>query len=398
MSYVLSELVPWPFVHDWGQPAIEHLTWNTDLMRSPVGAEQRRQMRLTPRREIAMSYQVSGQDRQLFQALIAGVGSSDFAVPIDQDAQYIASALSADGTRIDCTTTDIDFVAGNYVMLYDHAFSYELAVIDSIDAGGLDLTAGLINSWPAGTKLLPVRAARISVQPSLLRLTDSADRFPISWIFLDTCTWTATAPSAAYRGYPVFEDAPDESKRLSHTMVRQLLELDNNFSPPNRYDVAGVAFDVRAHEHVVNGVEEKGAYRELLYYLRGMLKAVWMPTWADDLTVLSTIGSSSTSITIANINYTERLKDLPGRRDIRIRLKDDTVFYRRISDASVVDADSETLIIDAAFGQEITVAEIDHISFMMLTRLDHDKVTIMHVTNELDRSTLAFKGVLDDEL
>src|SRR5690606_24332056 len=156
-----------------------------------------------------------------------------------------------------------------------------------------DLVRDLINDWGIGTRLYPVRPARMAEMPQLLRLNDSAYEFDIHWLILEPSDWLATMPSTVYLGYPVWEYRPEESEMLRNSLQRLFLELDNGSGFPQRLDTANLGFDLRSHHLLLETRPEKTRIREHLYALQGRLKSVWLPTWSDDLTLVGTISSSS---------------------------------------------------------------------------------------------------------
>ena len=171
--------------------------------------------------------------------------------------------------------------------------------------------------------------------------------------------------------------------------------LDNKTGLPYYLDTAQKAFQVTAHRFVLSNRMEQQKLRQLLYYLRGRQRAVWVATGATDMTPVS--GILGKSLDIAFINYTASLKNAVGRQDIRIELIDGRVIYRRIVDASIVDNNTERLALN---GELITVTreEILKISYLTLSRLDSDTVTWTHKTDAdgVAIVSVQFRGVRDE--
>lgn len=158
-----NRIVPWAFAPEWGSSITERLEWLTDVLSNPQGAEQRRALRISPRRSLDAAMLVEGSERALFDLALAGWGRRIWAVPVWYDVQELSGELAAGSMRINCAASLRDFRAGGLAMLLgETAFDSEAVEILAIDAAGLQLKRATQQRWPAGTRLYPVRTARIA--------------------------------------------------------------------------------------------------------------------------------------------------------------------------------------------------------------------------------------------
>ncbi len=58
-----NRIVPWVWPVDWSSPVTERLAWSTDIRCSNSGAEQRRALRIAPRRSFEVSIIAEGDER-----------------------------------------------------------------------------------------------------------------------------------------------------------------------------------------------------------------------------------------------------------------------------------------------------------------------------------------------
>lgn len=392
-----TRIVAWTFAPDWSSGVRERLAWATDVMSSDERDEQRRALRLSPRRSFSSRLVVDGRERSLFEMMLRGWGGRVWALPIYSDIQLLQSPVTLGATSITCSTTGRDFRAGGLAMLRgDSAFRSEVVQIDTVSSGSITLLRPTQGAWPAGTRLYPVRTARLAEQPRVRRHTDQAAGVDTTFDLVEPSDWpAATLPT--YRGSPVLEAAPDESRELSTSFERALYVLDNVCGIPFSLDSANEAFGVREHRWVLDGINERSAFRSLLYALRGRQVSIWVPTFADDIRLLETIGSSSLVATIENIGYARFGLGQRGVLDIRIELHDGMVLYRRITNAAAIDEDEEQITIDSALGQAVAPADVRRICFMELMRGQSDEVEIQHHTDVegVATSGLTFVGVSD---
>ncbi|MEG1971201.1 MAG: hypothetical protein RR101_13910 [Burkholderiaceae bacterium] len=392
-----NRIVAWGFTPDWSEPVTESLTWLTDVLTSTSGAEQRRSLRLAPRRAFKARILAEGRERAFFDLALAGWGAKQWALPVWADGQWLAAALPVATRSIDCQTAHRDFVAGGLALLRGvTAFDTEAVEIEAITAAGLTLKRPTQIAWPAGSRLYPVRSARLAEQPEMARHTDRLLSVDVTFDVTEPCDWPARAPATLYRGHPVFEARPDESQDLSSTYERLLVTLDNTMGKPVVTDTARRAFPVRDHRWVLQGAAERAAFRSLIYALHGRQRAVWLPTHADDLRFTEIAKGSL--LTVERIGYARFGLNQLGRRDIRIELVDGTVLHRRITAAAEADGNTEALVIDTELPAPIAPADVGRISFMALMRPADDAVEIEHLADVdgVARSSLTWRGVRDD--
>lgn len=395
-----NRIIAWSWVPDWADGIIERLIWATDILQSESAVEQRRSIRLAPRREFEATMYLEGRERQLFDLALHGWGGRIWAMPVWPDIQILAAGVPLGAQRISCSTVNLDLRVGGLVMLRgETAFQYEVGEVAAIDTTGIDLVRPTQQQWPAGTRLYPMRSAQLQEQPSLTRLTDQASAVDVRLLVVESCDWPAVMPTTLYRGRSVYDVTPDESEDLTSAFARLTNTLDGGTGIPLITDIAGRALAVLGHRWLDLGRAARASLRSFLYAMRGRQKAVWIPTHAADLDLVSEITSVATAIDVANVGYSRFASAKPGRRDIRMQLWDGTVFYRRVIGSTELDADIERLAVDQVFGRQILPEQVARISWMALMRLDSDTVEIEHQTDSEGVATCAitFREVRDDE-
>ena len=390
-----NRIVPWAFAPDWSANITERLEWLTDVLSNPQGAEQRRALRISPRRSLETSMLVEGTERALFDLALAGWGRKVWAIPVWFDVQELAADLVAGSMRINCAVDLRDFRAGGLAMLRgETAFDSEAVEILAVDATGLQLKRATQQRWAAGTRLYPVRTARIASIDSK-RLTDKHNRSQLTFDLAEPSDWSAALPAVMYRGRPVFELRPDESEDLTLNYERLLQTLDNGSALPAVTDTAGKNFSVQQHRWILDGRRERATWRSLAYGLRGRAKSVWVPTHAWDLQL--TKPASGSLLTVERIGYARFGIKTLGRQDIRIELHSGSVIYRRIT-AAAEDGATESLSLDADLPGVINPADVYRISFMALCRAADDALELTHLTDAagLAKASITWRGVRDD--
>lgn len=394
-----NRIIAWSFAPDWADGVVETLEWLTDVLTSETAVEQRRALRLAPRREFEAKMYVEGSDRQLLDMLLYGWGSRVWALPIWHEIQQLQGDLALGAQRINCATQFLDFEAGGLAMLRgESAFDFEVVEVGTLDAAGLNLARPTQRAWARGSRLYPVRPAQLLESPALTRLTDQAVAMDVRFRLSSPSNWPAVLPATLYRGYPVLEQRPEESEDLTSSFERLTQLFDSGLSMP-LVSTTSRALPVQGWRWLEEGRAARAALRSLLYGLRGRQVPVWVPTHADDLQLVATIASASLTFDVANIAYTRFGQSRPGRRDIRIELVNGTVFHRRITGSTELAGNIERLAIDSALGQTVEPSQVSRISWMVLSRGNSDRVEIEHQTDSegVASCALTFRGVRDDE-
>ncbi|WP_408951549.1 hypothetical protein [Lysobacter sp. Hz 25] len=377
-----QRIVAWAFVPDWSRGVLERLAWKTDILTSPTQVEQRRSLRSAPQRSFEATMIVDGRERVLLDLAVFGWGGRSWALPIWPDVQWLAGDHALGVRVIACDPGHRDFRIGGLVQLRGKtAFDVEVAEVETIGAASITLRHPTTKAWPRGSRLYPVRTARLAEPPRVTRLTDQAASVSARFDVVEACDWPQISDAPMYRGHPVLAQRPNETDRLSNGWQRALLTLDNEFGRPFVMDPADWAAVSQGHHWRMHGREEWGTVRSWLYTLRGRQCAVWRPTHADDLTLGANLAGTATALDVANVGLARFAGLRPGRRDVRIELRDGQAFHRRITAAVALDDEVERLTIDAALGVDVRPREVLRISFLVLSRGDSDEAEIEHHTD-----------------
>jgi len=377
-----QRIVAWAFTPDWSRGVLERLAWKTDILTSPTHIEQRRGLRSAPRRSFEATMIVDGRERVLLDLAVFGWGGRTWALPIWPDIQWLRDDHALGVRVMACDPSHRDFRIGGLVQLRGRtAFDLEVAEVEAIGPASITLRHPTTRAWPRGTRLYPVRTARLAEPPKVTRLSDQVASVAARFEVVEACEWPAMSNAPMYRGHPVMVDRPDESETLSSGWQRALLTLDNEFGRPFVLDPADWAAVVQSHRWRMHGRIERARVRSWLYTLRGRQHAVWRPTHADDLTLVAPVGGTATALEVANVGLSRFAGLRPGRRDLQIELKSGQAFQRRITAAAAIDDDTERLTINEALGLDIRPHEVQRTSFLVLSRGDSDEAEIEHHTD-----------------
>ncbi len=380
MSYELDGAVVWPVPPDWSEPVRERLEWLTDVIRARNGRVQKRRLRRAPRRFLEFNVIADEQARRVADALLMDHGGGAWSLPIWPDVQILDAAVPAMASSITCRTAGFDFADDGAALLWRGLNEWALLGVDTVGPAGLTLSSSPLYEWPAGTRLYPVRLARLAEQPEEAGWTDAAGQRAVAMRIDEPCDWPEVLPTTMYRGYPVLERRPDAGEDIASRFGRDLEELDVQTGPVATFDRAGRAFRSGALRWIAHGRDENTALRSLLCGLAGQWASLWVPTWNADLVLTAPVSSGADSISVQWAAYTVAGRMQSNWRDIRIELWNGTVLYRRITDAAEAGA-TEILDIDAPLGVAVSPADVRVISFLVFGAQESDVVELEHVTD-----------------
>lgn len=401
MSYTVNGLVLWPLLPNWKRAITESLEFRTRVIGPTMtGMRQKRRMRIAPRRSFAFEVHPHHASRRLLDTLRFAQGKQEWALPVWPDRQSLAATLPAASTSVPCDTAGYDFAAGRYAVLRKNTIfntEFEIVQIDSIDPDAINLVGATTREWPAGTFLFPLRLARMSDNSNNAMLHNGeVSTLSVSMEVSEPCDWSEYTFPASYRGRPVWEFDTDWRSQRSFGMNRIITSVDNDTSLPSYFDFPGKTFAALDVLWRAKGRAEHSMVRSVLYALAGRYKSLWVPTYTNDLQMVGSIGSSSTALTVEYCGYALFGLGKDGRRDIRIELRDGTVYYRRVT-AAVGAGANEQLTLNASLGAAVTAQQVRRISFLMLMQQTTDSTTLTHLTDADGVATLpvVFEGVIE---
>lgn len=382
-----NRLTAWMVPPDWANNVTETLSWLTDVQQAYDGNQTRLVCREAPRRQWEFTAIAYERERQILEAALYDWTARRWALPVWTDVTWLTSALQAGLDIVPIDTVNLDFRVGGIAVLWSSAWRYELVEISDVATGALVLKNPTTKAWAKGDRIYPCRTAMLTEAPSLPRLSDRLIKAQVRFLAAEPCDWPAVAPMTSYLGYPVLETRTDEPEDMAATHGRQMTLIDNDIGIPLINDPTGLPWPTQAFYWLLSGRQTRAKHRSLLYWLQGRANALWLPTWMDDIELTIEVTSISTTLSIVWIGYARFLHQRPGRRHLRIELKDGTVWYRRVTGSVEVDDENETLSIDTALGRSIKPSQVRQISWMMLATLNTDNVDIGHVHDSMGTAT-----------
>ncbi len=393
----MPDAIPWTW--SAGGAFSERLDWLTDVLPAYTGPEQHRRLRISPRIVWAFDSLESADRRRQMEAALIGNGADGWLAPLWPDAALLVATWTV-GDPTPALALDTTFrrfrVGGSVLLIAPDHEAFEVGVVAAISDGLVELEQAPASSWPAGTLVCPLVAARFEQMPNLSRFTSDDAPVKVNLHSAEPVDWPEDAGAFSYRGLPVLERRPSGNADPSFAPDRVLERIDAGSGPVTVYDTVGIALSQWAASYVLIGRDEIAAFRSLLYVLAGRWGVIWVPSWCDDLRVVASMAAASVNLDVAWTGFSDwPLR--PNRRDVRIELRDGTILYRRVTSAGPISG-GERLVLDAAFGIDADVDEVLQVSFLMLARQDTDVNLLRYWRDDVVETEMQFRGVLADDL
>lgn len=363
----------WSIRPNWREGVLERLEWLTDVLSSTTGVEQRRALRLSPRRYVEITVNPTGNERSFLDLVLHKMGSDKWLFPLWWDQAKLESSVEAGDSRVDFDNNYREFLTGGTALLYKDAFTWEVISIADQDDDGLDLDVVLDSDWPKGTKVFPLRLARLSTDTTLDALTTTVGESVLLFQVLEPNDYLESAPAdLTFEGMPVLTTPPNRSQTITTDHVRLSAERDNSTGIPYRVDPAGRAFQIQGHSWIKVGRQAQAEFRSFLYWLRGRQKALWLPSFNQDFVTSRASAPAATNLDIQKIGITYAGGVIPGRDVILVN----GIPGRVTAIGAPQSAAEERLRIGAGLTGAVTAGKTG--SFMSPSRLNQDTIELLH--------------------
>jgi len=374
------DLPVWTVRPNWRSGIRERLEWLTDVLAGSTGNEQRRAVRISPRRIFDFDINPMLNDRSFVDLWIHKVGEEKFMFPLWHDKAKLSSAAAAASSRLNFDNTFREFEVGGLAIVYKSTFEFEVVEIEESDALGLDLVAPLASTWAAGTVVHPLRRAYLDTEVTSSQLTKRVGELQLTAI-LDTPNDYATGAEVlpTFSGYPIVTLEPDRRDDLRMTYTRTMAEIDSRLGKLYRKDTASRAFTTNFYNWQARGRENHHKLRQSLYRLNGRQKAVWMPTFGRDAVIATTGTIGQNFIQIEKIGYGYLGTQNTGRDHLLLKVGNDIQVVKIDSTGVATDPVYERLNLASNLTFNLPIGT--ELSFIDTMRLEQDDLEIMHHTD-----------------
>jgi hypothetical protein len=255
---------------DWQSGVLERLEWLTDVLQSESGAEQRRKLRQYPRRSLEASFSRFGNNRNLIDSYLTGVGQRYGLVPLWWDETPIDPVYSG-SIDIFGDFRRREFFANDVVIIRrEGELDYELNIIAEKTDTKLTLLYGTQKDTKHGT-ISPVRVAQVRDQLGGSQLTDAVRQFQLRFYTLEAADYTTawTFPIYSRTNLPVLNWIPNYREQMDLTFDRVAFQWDNQVGNVYVVDPGATATTNEKYGYTIFGRDAMHDFKCNIYKMAG---------------------------------------------------------------------------------------------------------------------------------
>lgn len=385
-----------PFPPNWASPVNESIEWKTEVLRSRDGTEQRRQLRVIPRRGFEYSMFVCAELAGMLEALLWGWQHRHFALPVWTERGNLGVDTPTGETELLLDTAALGF--DRYAIIYLNHKNFEVVEIDEAQSDRLVLVDPTTSDWAAGTRVYPLVLGHLGTSVQTSRLTSAVlqmGTISFQCVGDDTIPNLPTGtPAAMYDGYEVITHKPNWRENITNEFTRLFDVVDAGVGPVGYFTTETTSRIVRPFQWFLKNRTEITKFREIVGRLAGQAKTCWIPSWHDDFEVAASNAADQTRLTVRGTWFPSFVGVDTSRDRIMVTLPNGNVVYRRIvSMAPNFSNDTTQLQLDSTLGTTVSGADNIRVRLLLRCRLATDKVVIPWRTDAFAEPQTTFTTV-----
>lgn len=370
---------------NWEDGITERLSYLSEILTSETDAELPRLLRLHPRRSFEADFLRKAAQRSRLDAFMVGAARRMFWMPLWHEQHRVGAAITPASTYVqfpDQTLALREFQVGDRVFVNNgDPDAHEVLQVGSLDydQDRLYWSAAPVGTWPVGTRVMPLRRARITDQTQMTAPVDRIGRTSLRFELVDSeyrfgASWGACST--------VWKFKINRGDDLTFSYERGgVYELDNSLAPAEYTLPGDRALVTMRSSLILRGRAEVVRFRRFIDMASGRAGRFYMPTRMHDIQPAVTT-LSGVELDALPQGYTDFiLGPQSARAIVAVVFNDGTPdIYRRITNVERVGG-VERFTLDAAL-PSIDGARIERIQYMVPSRFDQDSFEFKHPVDE----------------
>lgn len=388
--------------HNWAVPAVVESAYSTDVTAAAGSmSEERRALVDRPYRMLQVRFTGVNRADVLKLAGIVARLAQQRSTPIPMASDFSKVTAESSGDTIHCDTRYRRFFVGARVLIHGWSAArrpsgVEYAVVQNIAPTALTLTAPLVGTFPAGSRVYPCLEAEIDLgQPAEFDTDSVADatltiRERVGRSALPSTVDGFVNPSGfgTYLGRPIFDAPHNWSAKLTSGIVRGGGRFQSGRAEITEVTGARGQWYRRLS---LTSLSRADFWRVLNFWdsRLGRCRAWWLvdPATLFDPTVLQTTG--------VRIRPSGNIEDVQDFYDhVAIVKRDGTVYIRGISSVTL-DSGDWLLAFDSVI-PATDLADVRKVTPAYLVRCESDSLRETWITDEVCQAEITGLEVLEE--
>lgn len=375
-------VVAFAFPPNWNRGVNETLEMKSSVVRNHDGSEQRASLRQKARRSFEYTTLLTHVEAQRADSLMFGWQSRLFAMPVWPEESRLIDPIEPGATELTLDTAHRSFAVGGLLMIFGSSALVEVREIEGIDGNTVTLTSGTAFAWSANTRIYPALVSALNNEVSGARHTDRTLELSLSFTAEPSATIANVAGTAeaTYQGVELSLAKFNWSENMEANWSSDYELLDLGTGKFGLLGRSGVSDISRSHNWLLKSRQETAEFRGFFSRRGGRAVPVYIPSGFEDFTLDAPVLASDTALDCRQNDYETQVGNHPARRDIVILFRDGTHIARRVLNTELTPEGRTRLVVDTAFGRNFDASEIKRISYLGLSRMASDAVTVSHMT------------------
>lgn len=377
-----TRIVDFLYKPNWKYGVSETYSWLTDIIVSFSGSEQRRSLRIKPRRTLEYRMMLTNDDLRNFQNKLYGWQNRPFAVPLWQDKTRLTTRAKVGDTQLSLDTTLRGFAKGGLAAIRKSVKEFEIVEIADLSDASIILSRSLVDSWDVGTEVYPAVVAYIEDQLRTRRVSsnvmDATVRFNTDPVSHKPALPDESA-TITFEGYEVVLKKPNWAKPIDYESDYPYLDFDSETGARATEVSVDAPTLRRKMKWLLKNKSEIWEFKALMARMKGRRKVALVPTWFPDMVVTDLTAAQSTAVTVNSEGYSRFVGVAPGQEYMMVRLPGGGLTTHRIT--GVVGVLNDRVTLSFTPKTEVVIPEGSIVSLMHLCRFSSDDIEINHDTD-----------------
>ncbi len=354
--------------------------WNTDVMRSRSGLEQRICLRKIPRLSIQFELYLDDEQEQarLESKLFAGLKGL-WGIPIWSESSVHDDTINVDDTTIYFDTSWANYVDGGLALVWQGIGSYEMVSVGSVETDRLELASSIVNQWTGRKWVVPLRLGHIKTSVTNRYTADGQSIFSATFSVTDHSLIDGYTPELTYDGLPVITKATLDEGGIELQTDGDNIVTDFDLGRFDLFSDSDYDINVQGHVFWNKSKSTCWSFKQFIHYLRGRQKAVWIPTYKEDMVLMQDVADTDTVLMTHPVGWADDM----GLNDLRTYLAfvfpNGDLILREITNLEfITDSQGDStcyVTLGSAVGRNISIGDCE-LSFIDKCRLSTDKIEL----------------------
>lgn len=366
-------------------------SWQTNILTSYNGTEQRFALAQEPRQSLALRYLADNDpDIQFWKYQFTFNASSLLNyIPLWGEATQLTAPVLSGATTFDSDFSKTDTALGQAMLLmHPDETTVEKVLCNTATRtdSQMQLSSGVIqNDYPIGSYCIPIQAMHLRTTPSYVEgvAATAVVNITADLHLSFELEGYGSVPINTYLGRPLLDKQPKYTG-ANEAFSQKITRLDYG-ARIQLQSGESTGHSVLEKVFISRGPGDRQWWKLFMSTIRGRQGSFYAPTYRHDATLASQPAQGGTSLLVDDSSqFTNRWENLLGHQDVAIFTADGDMQLRHIDGASTIDNGdgTQTIGLTAPLTNTPLGSTVEKVSFLELVRLSSDDVAITHTATE----------------